>query len=140
MRVPLARAAEALQCAHRQYIMITCLLSPPVPPAAAGTSCKVAINCTDAPGPHIQLAEVELYGASGARMPQSSLSFAMSSVYSWNNDTAQPRPAELCNDGDYATLCHSENPAGGDPWPWLSATYPCADGSTSLNKVVVVNR
>jgi hypothetical protein len=91
-------------------------------------------------GSHIQLAEVELYDPSGAKMPTSSLQLAMSSTYNWNNNPNNPRPAALCNDGSYTTLCHSENPSSGDPWPWLAATYPCPEGSTSLSKVVVVNR
>jgi hypothetical protein len=83
-------------------------------------------------GSHIQLAEVELYDPSGAKMPTGSLQLAMSSTYNWNNNPNNPRPAALCNDSSYTTLCHSENPSSGDPWPWLAATYPCPEGSTSL--------
>ncbi len=80
-----------------------------------------------------------LYDASGAQIPQSSLQFEISSIYHWGR-LPNPREADLCNDGDQWTICHSVNPPSGDPWPWLAATYPCADGSTSLSKVVVVNR
>ncbi len=121
--------------------MIKCCWHPLIPAGAAGSPiCKLVLNCTDAPGLHINLAEVELYDAGGIKMSTSSLNFAMSSTYNWNYNPNDPRPAALCNDGSYTTLCHSENPSSGDPWPWLSATYPCPDGSTSLSKVVVVNR
>ncbi len=83
----------------------------------------------------LNLGEVELYGPTGARMPESWLQATLSSTYtSWSVDMWK---ASNAIDGNPDSNVHSQD---GDTNPSLTITYPCPTGTTSLSRVVVVNR
>ena len=87
------------------------------------------------PGTILNLVEVQLYGAGGALIDRSRLSFQLSSTYV--GDDGIPAPAGLCNDGRTTdgVVCHT---APDDKDPRLTISYSCALGS--LSKIVVTNR
>lgn len=80
--------------------------------------------------PVINLAEVQLYNAAGARIPTSSLVATLSTTHSG----AALYSADKCIDGSTTTgFCHT----AGVENATLTITYPCSGG---LSKVNVVNR
>ncbi len=90
----------------------------------------------------LNLGEVELYtGANFTRVAPSLLNFIVSSTpVPQTAPQTTPWAGPACNDGNTTTLCHTLDPASGDPSPWLRIDYPCLSGSTSVSRVVVYNR
>jgi hypothetical protein len=119
------------------HVARNCVLAPkpstlPLP-ATPAAMCALAIRPTSAATTSINVAEVELYDVSGARIPTDRMPITMSSVLMGDG------PAK-CKDGNAGSLCHSLDPASGDSSPVLRAFYPCSGGRSGLSKVVVVNR
>lgn len=85
----------------------------------------------------INLADVELYDAANVMLPRQQLSFSLSTTYYGYPDYAPNQ----CNDGNLYTICHTGNAIEmGDNQPWLRIDYNCVGGSTSLSRVLVINR
>lgn len=102
-------------------------------PAATAATCSVTIRRTSnsTTGAVLNLAEVQLFDASGTRIPRTQLTASLSSVYV---QSGVPWTADRCLDDDSTTVC-STNVS--DPDPWLTIGYPC---SARLSRVVGVNR
>ncbi len=96
--------------------------------------CSVVIRPTSSTTTFLNLGELELYNAAGARIPAASIVMSLSSTYSSATD------ASMCNDGNLASHCDTNNMALGDPSPTLRAFYLCGGGGTALSRVVVHNR
>lgn len=106
--------------------------------AAPAATCAVLIHPTG-PRPQyadtIALAEVELYDMAGVQLPDTTSSFQRSSVYALLKNPADT--GARCNDKDASTVCTSN---AGEVLPMLRVSYPCLGGSSSISRVVVVNR
>ena len=86
---------------------------------------------------YFNIREIELYDSAGDPIPRGQLTAALSTEYSSDTFTW---PASNCIDGDLQTVCGTFNRwTGNDFNPWAAIKYPCANGSTSLSKVVVYN-
>jgi hypothetical protein len=104
-------------------------------PCAVGT-CSVMVRAdmpTAARAVCINLLEIILYNANGALIDSSLLSATSTSTY--HNLLV----ARLI-DGNDATMAHTWDSGNGDGNPRMRVYYPCTSGSTSLSRVVVVNR
>jgi hypothetical protein len=127
-----------------QFAPMLCATTPVFPADSAmrlliAGTCSVVVHGDLPNGAHINLAEVELYDLSGARIHRSRMNASTSSLFLWAGADVT---ALAAIDGATWTVCHTNSAYSSPPdWdPTLTVTYPCPSGQTSLSRVVVVNR
>jgi hypothetical protein len=117
-------------CFFQQPRIINAIISPL---AMAADFCSLAIRPTSTATTFINIAEIELFDTRASKIAAGRVTLSISSVL-------PGFVATFCNDGSSTSICHSLDPASGDPTPTLHAFYPCTGGRSGLSKVVVVNR
>ncbi len=102
-------------------------------------TCSVVIRPRVAsPTKPLGIADIRLYGPSGARLPAWQLALQLSSTSS--SSESRHVAAGRCSDDDTGTVCETLTPGASDPMPQLKVMYTCAGGATSLSSVEVISR
>jgi hypothetical protein len=100
---------------------------------APADSCSVMIH---GPQPNvyaIQLSEIQLYSLTGQMIDRYQLS-------AWQSSDLDGYPARQAIDGDVTTISSTRDGFRLDANPRLRVWYPCPSGTTSVSRVVVVQR
>lgn len=81
----------------------------------------------------VQPAEIQLYSLTGQQIDMHQLS-------AWQSSDLSGYPARHAIDADVTTISHTLDALSGDGNPRLRVWYPCPSGTTSVSRVVVVQR